>query len=296
MDSVPSRRRVESSAERHLKQIKGDAVLELFLRRGPLWELIRRARSTWAVEAAVRLPPSGEPRLLYPADRPGTPKPYLWTLEIEGIKGEVLPSPRYRLATDWPAFLSACVLYDPPETDLLSFADYGGLRPEAFEPENGGAGRAPEMLAPPVERWPNPYSWASVHRRLYEDIIREIGERYLEPLGFDAGAIVRDVLSNTDVKLRLDRRLAEIARHDVIVVDESTSSDEVRSAFRLITETQDVRPKQGAPSRDRLKAVQCAILHDRHDWTYEPLAERYGWQDYTLVSKYVKVGRSILDP
>jgi hypothetical protein len=87
--------------------------------------------------------------------------------------------------------------------------------------------------------------------------------------------------------------LAEIPYHDVILVDEHTTQDDVRSALSMIAAAR-VRPQQGRRQRDPLTAIECAVLHDSHGWTYQRLAERFGWDDVYLTSNYVRDGRDLL--
>ena len=79
-----------------------------------------------------------------------------------------------------------------------------------------------------------------------------------------------------------------------IEVDEHTKEADVREAFKMLTEAHKTRPRTGRPPRDRLTCVEAAILHDHHNFTYQQLAERYGWDDETVASKYLKEGRDIL--
>jgi hypothetical protein len=255
-------------------------------------------RSEWDIEVITDLPPSGKPKTLYPDHSPSD-ELYLWIHHLLDIQGQLVPS-RYRLATDWQAFLSLCALRDPPDDGLLKFADYGEIRPETLNRPDEVAGRAPAMLAPPVEQWPNPYSWANAYRDFFERVLREIGERHLKPRGLDIHEMFRDVLQNTNLQEELREQLGQLPRYDVIVVDEHTSDDAVRTALKLITATQERRPSRGRRPRDRLTAVSCAVLYDRHDWSVEQLREHHGWTDQAnwldpnSVEEYIKDGRSIL--
>jgi hypothetical protein len=291
LDSVPGGYRARSSADYRLYDLKSELVLSLFLKRGRFWELVQDTRSEWNITTETRLPPPGEPRTLYPESQPVSRELYLWEWNLQGIKGEVVP-PRYFRASNWPAFISACVLYDPPETGLLEFAEYGGTRLETISQQDEEGGRPPEMLAPPLERWPNPYSWSAAYRDFYNEVLHEIAERYLRPAGVDPQEVFSEVLRA--IAGRLEERVAEIPYHDVILVDEHTSQDDVRGALNMIAAARE-RPPQGRRQRDHLISVECAVLSDGHGWSYDRLAERYGWQDYSLASKYVRDGRQILE-
>jgi hypothetical protein len=296
MASVPGRR-IGSSADQGLTRLKRELVLSLYTRRGRFWEGVRDLRATWMIESVTERPPPGEPTTLYPEPRPDAPEPFLWTLHLEDIKGCCVP-PRYNAATDWQAFLSLCALRDPPDDGLLIFAEYGGEWPETVPEQDEGGPRSPEMLAPPVWFWPNPFSYAAIIREFYEALIAAIGDRHLAPRGIDIHEMYREVVQNTEVSEKM-REKDRLPLHSLVEVDENTTQDDLRNAIALLVEAQVTRPTRGRPERDRLTAVECAVLHDEHGWSFRRLAERFGWdndaEDYTLVTKYVREGRHILD-
>jgi hypothetical protein len=97
-------------------------------------------------------------------------------------------------------------------------------------------------------------------------------------------------------------RAERYSKRYYIGVDDSTALEDVKSAFHMIRE---VQPSTGTkPSRDPLVAVQCAILHDRHNqqlkdkrqrrWTYAKLGEEFGLSSARVASDYVALGREIL--
>lgn len=79
----------------------------------------------------------------------------------------------------------------------------------------------------------------------------------------------------------------EIPPRHYIKIDEHTTEDDVRYAFRMIARMHGRPPKGGRPRRDPLMGLQCAILYDRQNdrdpkdprrkkWTYEKLAKKFG--------------------
>jgi hypothetical protein len=90
-----------------------------------------------------------------------------------------------------------------------------------------------------------------------------------------------------------------------IRVDEYTTEADVRQAFRKIAAIRKKPSKGGAPGRDQLVAVQCAILYDednpsdladgrRKRWTHDKLANRYGLRSGRAAKEYIQLGRLIL--
>jgi hypothetical protein len=61
--------RLSSSAEGRLRQLRGDLILQLFMKRGPLWDAVQDVRERWNIVAKVQLPPSVM-GLLLPEDAP----------------------------------------------------------------------------------------------------------------------------------------------------------------------------------------------------------------------------------
>lgn len=308
-----------SSADKRLVRFKRDMVRQLYLKRGEFWQMIRDMRSHWGITAATALPPGVQEPLLYLKLPKQGPKSDLvrlrvptlypremeilernqWEFELDDIKAKTV-HPRYSQASEWRQFLSACVLYDPPETALVEFGEYGAALPEIGELRGE---EAYEMLAPPVWRLPNPHSWASAYRIFYEAMIREIGERHLEPLGINIHAMFREVFQNTELYNELEENLAQVPRDYYIKIDDHTTNEDVRSAYTFTRPNE--QSEEGAPQRDPLVAIQCAILYDRHNssrspdrrrrrWTYRRLAEKFELKSARAAKYCVESGRGFL--
>jgi hypothetical protein len=85
-----------------------------------------------------------------------------WQDEMSAIRDKVDPEPHpptwgysdYQLEVSWSDFLSACVLYDPPEDQLVEFASYGTpeatILPGGRLPTTANREGLPAMVDPPV--------------------------------------------------------------------------------------------------------------------------------------------------
>ncbi len=209
-----------------------------------------------------------------------------WEWELDWIKVQTVPE-RYSQASEWRWFISACVLFDPPagppEPGLVRFAECGGVTPDVV---GRGDGDGFEMLVSPVWKLSHPLAVEGVWRWFYEELIREIGERYLKPRGLNIHEMCSDVLRNSGLKDELQRRLERIPLENHIKVDEHTTYDEVEAGRKAVFAEQG-RKQEGAARRRPLVAVECALLHGpynsvdptdkrRWKWTLKRLAERYG--------------------
>jgi len=92
-----------------------------------------------------------------------------------------------------------------------------------------------------------------------------------------------------------------------IVVDEETTVDDVKRAFRAIRAACNFKGPGGKPRMDKLVALCCAILYDYYNgvdpednrfklWTYEKLAGRFkklGVKNRRSAEEHVKYGREL---
>src|SRR5215203_737841 len=127
-----------------------------------------------------------------------------WKEEMSAIRLKVAPEPYvptedwsdYLLDEFWCNFLSACVLYDPPDDQLIEFASYIRLKPtdlyDGWNPNKRNPEMFPEMVDPPVKSL-----WALTELRdwYWKRILDYIGERYLEPQGVDIENLPEDIVS-----------------------------------------------------------------------------------------------------
>jgi hypothetical protein len=331
----PEHGRLPSSAEGKLRQLRGDLVLQLFMKQDPLWEAVRDVRERWNITPRVQLPtpvlggllpedaPEPEDRrqdIEYPrrwkANEKHIEYKRQWREEMSNIRakldlGPSLPTQEYsdyQQNESWNEFLSACILYDPPEDKLIEFASYAKLESTALYdglPYIRNKSSL-EMMAPPIKSL---WELTLLRDWYWHRILRSIGERYLEAWDVD----VEDVLERatwSDSSWEIPGLYEEVVeKHEqyskryYIEVDEFTSLEDVKSAFRMIRSIQ--QPKRTKPPRDRLIAVQCAILYDQHNqpdledkrrrrWTYKKLAKEFELSSHRAAKYHVALGRKIL--
>ena len=327
---------IGSDVTLRIERFKSNVVVELFLQQGAVWEEIRDFRKRWEISPTVQVPSETWPNLHFPEN--GWPEQYdtegeqardwvelasRWSVEMYTLARQIVPE-RYRPnpidEMGWAIFLSACVLFDPPEPEkgLLRFAELGGPRPIGLSPADESwrsFGHPPRsMLAAPVRTIPDGYISAEIEGWFWRQVINEIGKKFLEPAGLDIHEMMREILKNSPALLKKREELREQhapARHYIAVYEETTA-DDVQRAFQLISDTLFERSKEGAPPRERLVALQCAVLYDQHNakdpadrrrsrWSYERLAEEFGLgAGETQKAKkqageaYVALGRKIL--
>jgi hypothetical protein len=236
-----------------------------------------------------------------------------------------LPAGGRRLGSvygSWLLFTSACVLYDPPETALIQFAEYA-----TPEPSRASFGNSYRGL--PIREQPDSADLRDMIMSQVDLILDEINKHYLQDLGLDIHAMWQDVTSKPDVMSEIYRQEELLRERLYIEVFEHTTDKDVRAARRAIRvmqerdrfrvpaaadpatrleifEEKQNRPRpRGKSERDPLVAIQCAILHDRHNqkdpadgrrrtWTYKRLAEHFKLKSTRAATEYVIAGREIL--
>jgi hypothetical protein len=238
-----------------------------------------------------------------------------------------------RVYGSWLLFASACVLYDPPETSLIPFAEYS--TPEAYRVSFGNSYRSEDvdksvsMLAPPIKEQPDSGELRDMIMSQVDLILDEINRHHLQALGLDVHAMWQDVLYKPDVIKEICRQEELLRKRLYIEVHEHTTDKDVRAARRVVRARQErdrfrvpgaadsatrleiLQEKQNSPQlrgkseRDPLVAIQCAILHDRHNhkdpadgrrriWTYERLADEFKLKSARAATEYAIAGREIL--
>jgi hypothetical protein len=297
-----------SSGEHRTQQAKRRLVLDIFLRRGAAWERVRAIRERWGIEAQAQMPPSSGGIGYFP-DSVGPPpedqfgkqrerwqaKYYEWMADLSALCYAAVPEgardSKYPLA-EWQPFLSMCVCFDPPETQLEKFVEKMRWTHSNVVPRAGG----PSMHNPPIV-WLRDGSHAEeAMMEFYEGLVAALCEQYVHPQGVTTEDAIRSVRKqNPEIFDRLGERLRANESRPYIDVTSYHTQKDIESAFRILSARHEERPVPGPKKRDELTAVQCAILHDRHGWKYERIAEEYGWSlGSNVVSKYIGDGRHIL--
>jgi hypothetical protein len=327
-----------------LRRLKRNRVADLYLRRGLFWELVRDLRRERDILPLVQLPPSSSKYydLLLPEGAPKPPEPIGtppeeeeqakkwwaqatkleefetdWKRNLVRILEQIVPE-RYRGGLPqgnieyqaWQNFIAACVLYDPPDKELLEFAEFCDPPPYGvILPHNGDEARdfarEVHMELPPVKTLQDPLTAEAIERRFWRRVLGEVQKRHLEPLGLHINDMVIEVLRRCPEILderSHNRRLNEHRYY--IEVDEHTSPQDVDRARQMIQGNFN-KNRGGKPPLDQLVALQCAILHDKYNetdptdrrfrrWTYERLADEFGLRNARSAEEHVRRGRELL--
>ena len=333
---------LDSSAAAHIQRIRHALVVELYTRRGTFWNLVNELRGRRNITSSAIVPrrqthfetllyPEGEPQFPDHPEQPPDDQEQAdrwweqqkeldafresWLQDLNSIITEVVPEryydaslSRFQELHSWQGFISACVLYDPPATNLLEFAQYSS--PPHYSVWVPGAGvvgkeKYVHMTVPPIRVLPDPFQERLIEARFWKRVLGEVERRYLEPQGIKTQNLVASILDDCPDIWEKQREATEAnERRSYILVDEQTTEEDVRKAFRTIAAQQDRSPAS-KPNRDPLLSLQCAVLYDRLNrknpddgrqwrWTYEKLAEEFGLGTWRAATDHVRRGRKLL--
>jgi len=240
-----------------------------------------------------------------------------WKRDLIRILEQVVPE-RYRGGLPhgnieyqaWQNFIAACVLYDPPEEELLEFArfcdppPYGVVLPRNDD-EGRDFAREVHMELPPVKTLRDPLTAEAIERQFWNRVFAEVQKRHLEPLGLHINEMVTEVLERCPEILDQRSHNQSLNEHRYYIeVDEHTSPQDVERVRQMI-QSNFRRNRGGKPPLDRLLALQCSILHDEYNvtdptdrrfrrWTYKRIADEYGLRNARSAEEHVKLGRKLL--
>jgi hypothetical protein len=225
----PTERYLESSAVAEVRRLRGERTTELCLQQGSFWNLVKELRERRHIVPSSKLPrpqfrfpllliPEGGPQFPGRPDQPPDNEVEAelweqqedqshghreeWLADINRIVREVVPS-RYLggyyggvdEVSSWQAFVSACVLHDPPTTSLLQFARYAD--PNPYSIALPGAIKPSErkhhvfIAVPPIRILRDPHRAALIEARFWQRILKVVEDRCLESHGIGIGGIVR---------------------------------------------------------------------------------------------------------
>jgi hypothetical protein len=305
----------DSGRSKRIAKFKRDLVLDLFLRRGQFWEAIKEARQYCDHVARPAMPPQNKGLLLvFHMDDAG------WsaygeefrrklTEKVPELERQVVPDALRDdlLLYEWGDFLAACIAFDPPAERLTEFAEYGG--PTRVSPPSTAAQTESALSAgaPPIQIVPDPFE-RDIERivfmfKVIDAIEEEIDGRHPE---IGVKSIIQDILDDEDLVRPLHSRLEKIPKRYFLDVREDTSLEDIKHGYQVIKGLHGSRRnKSGAPARDPLIAVQCALLYDKfneHDstdrrrrkWTYKRLSEQFELKSARAAREYVITGREVL--
>ena len=295
--------------EKKVRAYKDGLTVQLYLRNGPFWDAVETLRKKRSITAERQMPPS-EPKgndLIMP-DEPFTEGQDFferydeWLADLQEIEKRCVPA-RLWGAADWKAFISACVLCDPPEDrdQLDVFARYGDLRFFDYDPGKGD--RAPMQAAAPIRRMVTDEKYLEeVHLWLLNRLIEEIGKRYLAPAGVDVEEAVEDIINSTNLNNEYHAKRLGLRREWHLIAADGVTADDVRKAASMLSSVREARSSGGRAPRNHLTALQCALLYDAPTPSVSDLpkserrrilAVRYSISE-NEVDKYVELGRGLI--
>jgi hypothetical protein len=249
---------LQSDEGNRIVRFKRELVLDLFLRRGRFWEEIKEMRERWEVEATPRPPSPTQIIIRLEKARGFGFYKERYEYELAGLRERVIPK-RYSKAIArwelpggpghnwmrWERFLSLCVMNDPPETDLIRFADYSNPLPTALPPilsewsEEQRAMRKQRywplrMVAPPIRMFADPDTASRRESRRHWLLIEKVQERLHEAgIKVDLAEMFRQERLEEETIEEL-RETFPTSRGLYIEVNEWTTWNDVENAFRLI--------------------------------------------------------------
>jgi hypothetical protein len=308
-----------SSGDHRVRQAKRRLVLDIFLRRGEVWERVREVREHWGIEAQKCMPPPYRGDIYIPEWFGPPPDEEFgeraeqwyatvdeWRSDLTTLYRTIVPEEAHDsgyLSSGWGVFLSMCVLYDPPETRLLDFADTFRWEYSNVHSSNGFF-----MNAPPIVWRCDSNELELTWMEFYEGLIGALLSKYVHPQGVTTEEAMRSIREeNSELYERRRQRLRKNESRPFIDVQaDHTTAEDIESAAKVLRAWYKTRSSAGRKKRDELTAVQCAILHDRYNlpdhedgrrrpWAYERLAEKFAMESARAAKAHVELGRELLD-
>lgn len=280
---------LQSSAERRIRALRRQLTLDLFLHSGRCWESVSEFRSSRGLEVMVGAPL--DPQV----------EQFVNAVSIETQSSDWIDEPSrsaydtliphdcqssLNLANPWIVFLHKLFLFDPPADRLLEYAA-GPLSALTARPtpvnsltatkKGHGGDSPPAMVAPPVALTLDPQHVLDTVTYYTSAFLAELHNR-LSPAGVDVWKTANEIRSDIpelDPQFWVDQAY-RLGGHMCIVVRAGTTEEDVRGAFRLMRRGEGTG-KAGAPRRDALTCVQCAIWYDEFGWSHERIGKHFGW-------------------
>ncbi len=306
--------------DRRIRHAKRCLVLDLFLTRGPVWEHIRDMRERWGIEAQTGMPSRSSGLGLYTPESLGLrPEEEFgeqaerwfatyaeWSNDLAALWKAVVPEAargrEHFEGSGWDTFLSMCVLFDPPETQLDEFAGYFRWGYSSADSRNRHATNESAIV------WRrNSLELEGTWMEFYEGLLGALFEKYIHPQGVTTGEAIRSIRQERpEIFERWRQRLRDNESRPLIDVQPYHTKEDVDSAFHKLSARHETRPTPGREKRDELTAIQCAILHDHHNrrdpadgrlrmWSFTRLAETFGLESARAAKDHVTLGRGLLD-
>lgn len=295
-----------SSGEDRIANCVQSFVIALVKQSGSVWTEICDVRRRWEIDARTQVPPvmlsssvhtpEGAPETV-PVGEEGFEEWFefieRWGRDLEELHDKIVPEDCheghiYQSRHTWRQFLSACVIYDPPDDRLEEYASRRLIHQMGLRGSPYGMTAAPIRQMRDADAAEN--AWVTVLNRLLDNVIRHHREKPEK----DIEEHIREALRSADLLDSVDEYRQQNPATPFIEVQPWHREDDIRKAFRLIREAQKEGPQRGRPKRDQLQAVQCAIFADRYSWTEDEVSKHYGWESYGKAGKYIRAGRTIL--
>lgn len=193
-------RTLPSSGKHRFEEAKARLVMDLYWQRGTFWERVADARREWNVKATLRLPPKvpAEGRY-YPIFADVLPeashreKGIRWVATLHAIHDAAVPEEARSLGYShalWEVFISACVLFDPPDDQLEEFAGFFSLKPTSTGSTNYA------MHDPPITFFRDAGRAEEALMDFYESLIRGLWERYVPVPEVELEEAVNEILAD----------------------------------------------------------------------------------------------------
>lgn len=315
-----------SFAAHRLTPCRRQLTLQLFLRDGPFWHAVQTVRDRWTIIPKVKIPTEAD-RIPYPPVCPDSPsllaqpddaEPYDWTRAAQCWQEDVefsllralprrcrLPQTLWESAI-WYQFLAACVRFDPPESQLIAFAEHAlpmdesDVEAMAVPDDRDAAGTllivTPTISISEVDR-------SSAFHQRYQRLLLDELHQHLAPSGVDLKALAREVRTDPAFLERILARKREPDHSQAqIILTAHTTEDEIRDAWQRL-QPWFKASRRGRPPIDELVAVQMAIWKER-GVTQKEIAGRLGLtlqsestgtrERSTTVRNGIKRGKEIL--
>jgi hypothetical protein len=270
-----------STAEARHREVRGDLVIDLFLRRGLVWREIERLRERWAISPTEIVPPilpagvtsmtpavyRGQP---WPERLPCRKQPNCEFVHHDGV----FPAPWLFSRLEWRGKIPYRHCHWNLHCQYEWWSDLRELH---------------DVIVPPDARREGTYGFHHVAQWmpflsacLVFDPPREalLTFRYVPAIVYDLpphqnyGADVRELPKDTPAMFAALIAPSETVTNQPVIVPRGSAQDIANAAKLLRSKPRSGRPKK----RDRLTAVQCAVWCDQCGWSHSDIANHMGWE------------------
>jgi hypothetical protein len=165
---------------------------------------------------------------------------------LKRIEQRCVPA-RFQGIAEWDEFISACVFFDPPLKELDTFTRRGDLRYINREAHGAREERAPMQAMAPL-RWTiaDENAFEEVHFWLFERVLEELGERYLELAGIDLEEAVREIFDDTELGKEYRAKKDSLRREWHIVASDGVNANDIKKAADRIPAVREARSSGAA--------------------------------------------------